>query len=111
MTDVIKEVNKRANERLYFSEATPMTAKPEELIQKLRVRAFLPDSSEAADLIEELLTEVKQLRRANMSWSETIEELTDLYENLQAKNRRLQEELEKAKADLGARNRILTEEP
>ena len=32
-------------------------------------------------------------------------------DRLKAQNRWLQDELEKAKADLGARNRILTEEP
>ena len=39
-----------------------MTAKPEDLIQKLRILAFLPDSSEAVDLIEELLAENRRLR-------------------------------------------------
>lgn len=42
------------------------------------------------------------------------EGLTDMYKLLKeqvAQNAKLQDELEKAKAELGARNRILTEEP
>ena len=47
-----------------------------------------------------LLAEVKQMRRR-----------MNRIIGLEAQNRQLQEELEKAKTDLGARNRILTEEP
>ena len=35
---------------------------PEDLIHRLRARALLSDSSEAADLIEELLAENRRLR-------------------------------------------------
>lgn len=95
-----------------------MTAKPEDLICLLRGRSTPIDSSEAADLIEKLLAEnarsltYGRLMRADLKTAEhDLDRMLDISKKQKAQNRRLQDELEKTKAELGARNRILTEEP